>query len=113
MNFIKKALVFVLLFLLVGCSTKLTEENQEQVDADNKISLNVYQSDLIASITDNEKYLNKDLLYSIDMLEDDDEEDLAVDISNDIIDGLYSLSAIEQMGLYPQRVIDRIKYLAE
>jgi len=72
MNFIKKALVFVLLFLLVGCSTKLTEENKEQVDTDNKISLNVYQSDLIASITDNEKYLNKDLLYSIDMLEDDD-----------------------------------------
>ena len=72
MNFIKKALVFVLLFLLVGCSTKLTEENQEQVDTDNKVKLNVYQSDLIASITDNEKYLNKDLLYSIDMLEDDD-----------------------------------------
>lgn len=48
-----------------------------------------------------------------EILEDDDEEDLAIDISNDIIDGLYSLSAIEQMGLYPQRVIDRIKYLAE
>ena len=48
-----------------------------------------------------------------EILEDDDEEDLAIDISNDIIDGLYSLSAIEEMGLYPQRVIDRIKYLAE
>ena len=72
MSFIKKGLVFVLLFLLVGCSTKLTEENQEQIDTDNKVKLNVYQSDLIASITDNEKYLNKDLLYSIDMLEDSD-----------------------------------------
>ena len=88
MNFIKKGLVFVLLFLLVGCSTKLTEENQEQVDVDNKVKLNVYQSDLIASITDNEKYLNKDLLYSIDMLEDDDIVNVIISLkSTGLVDG--------------------------
>lgn len=48
-----------------------------------------------------------------DMLDDDAEEDLAVDISNDILDGLYSLSTIEEMGIYPERVIDRIRYLSE
>lgn len=48
-----------------------------------------------------------------EMLEDDDEEDLAIDISNDILDGLYSLKTIEEMGVYPPRVIDRIRYLAE
>ena len=32
MNFIKKGLVFALLFLLVGCSTNLGNENQESID---------------------------------------------------------------------------------
>lgn len=48
-----------------------------------------------------------------EVLDDEAEEDLAIDISNDILDGKYSLSAIEEMGVYPQRVIDRIRYLAE
>ena len=72
MNFIKKGLVFVLLFLLVGCSTNLGNENQESIDTDEKVHLNIKQADLIANFTDNEKYLNKNLLQSIDMLEDDD-----------------------------------------
>ena len=72
MNFIKKILVFVLLFLLVGCSSNIGSLENENISTNEKVHLNIYQSDLIASITDNEKYLNKDLLYSIDMLEDDD-----------------------------------------
>ena len=48
-----------------------------------------------------------------EVLEDDNEEDMAIRISKDISDGLYSLSTIEQMKLYPQRLIDRIKYLSE
>lgn len=72
MNFIKKGLVFALLFLLVGCSTNLGNENQESIDTNEKVHLNIKQADLIANITDNEKYLNKNLLHSIDMLEDDD-----------------------------------------
>lgn len=72
MSFIRKGLVFVLLLFLTGCSATLTDENQEPIDTNDKVSLNIQQADLIASITDNEKYLNKDLLYSVDMLEDDD-----------------------------------------
>lgn len=87
MSFIKKGLVFILLFLLVGCSTKVKDENQEPINTNEKINLNIHQSDLIASITDNEKYLNKDLLYSIDMLEDDDLVNVIISLkSNGIVD---------------------------
>ena len=87
MSFIKKGLVFVLLFLLVGCSTKVKDENQEPINTNEKINLNIHQSDLIASITDNEKYLNKDLFHSIDMLEDDDLVNVIISLkSNGIVD---------------------------
>ena len=72
MNFIRKSLVFVLLFLLAGCSTNLGGQKEENVDTTKKIHLNINQADLIASFTDNEKYLNKNLLNSIDVLDDDD-----------------------------------------
>lgn len=48
-----------------------------------------------------------------EVLDDEAEEDMAIDISNDILDGKYSFKTIEEMGVYPQRVIDRIRYLAE
>ena len=79
MNFIKKILVFVLLFLLVGCSSNIGSLD-ETVSANEKVHLNIYQSDLIASITDNEKYLNKDLLYSIDMLDDKDVVNVIIEL---------------------------------
>jgi hypothetical protein len=72
MNFIRKSLVFLLLFLLVGCSTNLGDEKEDDVNTNEKVHLNIQQADLIASFTDNEKYLNKNLLNKIDILEDDD-----------------------------------------
>lgn len=40
-----------------------------------------------------------------------EEEDLAVSIAADINDGKYSISTI--VGLYPQDIVDRIKYLID
>lgn len=40
-----------------------------------------------------------------------EEEDLAVSIAADIDDGKYSISTI--VGLYPQNIVDRIKYLMD
>ncbi len=76
-------LILVLIFSLV---TFVSCTSVEQAEIDNKlnekISLNVEQADLIASITDNEKYLNKDLLYSLEKLEDDDKINLIITIKS-------------------------------
>ena len=40
-----------------------------------------------------------------------EEEDLAASIATDIDDGKYSISTI--VGLYPQDIVDRIKYLID
>lgn len=72
-------LILVLIFSLVtfvSCSS--VEQAEITNKLNEKISLNVEQADLIASITDNEKYLNKDLLYSLDKLEDDDKINLII-----------------------------------
>ena len=72
MNFMRKCLALVLLVLLTGCASNLGEQTNSQTNENEKIKLNVHQADLIASITDNEKYLNKDLFHKLDVLEDDD-----------------------------------------
>lgn len=82
MNFIRKCLVFVLLLLVTGCSTNLGDANEESINTNEKISLNIKHADLIASITDNEKYLNKDLLYSVDMFDDDDKVNVIISLKS-------------------------------
>ena len=71
-----KLMIFVLfmLFVLTACTIEEngTTPTQSANKEDNAIHLNLAEADLIANITDNEKYLNPDLLYDIDGLEDSD-----------------------------------------
>lgn len=79
MKIIKKISLFVLFFLLVftlsGCKSN---ENSEENTEDKKISLNVQKADLIASITDNERYLNKDYLYELEELDENDKLNIII-----------------------------------
>ena len=76
-------LMLVFLLLLVSCVNSSTNVNTDNNKITNeKISLNIEQADLIASITDNEKYLNKDLLYSVDKLDNNDKINLIVTLEN-------------------------------
>ncbi len=83
MNFIKKfLLVSVLALLLTGCSNGVIPDTNELNDENNKISLNITQADLIASVTDNIKYLNKDLLYEINTLDDSDTVNVIISLKS-------------------------------
>ena len=69
---ISKKLLLVMLFLLmvtglIGCTG---DENSFDNDDSETIKLNLHSADLIADITDNEKYLNKNLLYNVKTLDD-------------------------------------------
>ena len=126
MNFIRKSLVFLLLFLLVGCSTNLGDEKEDDVNTNEKVHLNIQQADLIASFTDNEKYLNKNLLNKIDILEDDDLVNVIISLkSTGLVDrfnennkGYLTLSeyansrvaakSIEQMSLDQNQVMNAL-----
>ena len=79
------------LLTLTGCSTN---SNQSDVGttSNDKISLNVHQADLIADITDNEKYLNKDLLYSVDTLDDSDSINIIITMDTTGLADKYSKS---------------------
>ncbi len=80
----RKFLVIVLFVMaLVSCASSSSLEDAAVTDLLNeKISLNVEQADLIASITDNEKYLNKDLLQKLDVLGDDDSINLIITLDS-------------------------------
>ena len=80
MNFTKKILLlFLFVFLLTGCNNgKEVISTDEENNKNDKISLNVQQANLISSITDNIKYLNQDLLFKIDQLDDSDNVNIII-----------------------------------
>ena len=89
MNFMKKfLLISMLLLLLTGCSNGSSVIiDEDKAEENNRISLNVTQADLIANITDNIKYLNKDLLHKLDTLDDADTVNVIVSLkSNGLVD---------------------------
>lgn len=88
MKKMKKLLLVSLLVLLTGCSigTKKVETEKES----EKISLNLTQADLIASITDNEKYLNEKNLYNLKTLDDSDNISVIITIKNEGLIDYYS-----------------------
>ena len=90
MNFMRKCLALVLLVLLTGCASNLGEQTNSQTDENEKIKLNVHQADLIASITDNEKYLNKDLFQKLDVLEDDDNINVIISLKSKGLSDYYN-----------------------
>ncbi len=68
-------LSLILLFGVASCTAK--EKNNTSSDEE-KISLNIQHADLIASMTDNEKYLNKDYLYDLEGLDDSDKVNVII-----------------------------------
>ena len=83
MKNVKKLLfVALVLLLLPGCSVLSNSETDNESTESEKISLNITHADLIADITDNEKYLNKDLLYKVDTLDDDDKISIIVTLDS-------------------------------
>ncbi len=70
MKNVRKVLLLLLLLLLVGCG--IGTEKGEEIPENEKISLNLSQADLIADITDNERYLNEKYLYNVNTLNDSD-----------------------------------------
>ena len=90
MNFMRKCLALVLLVLLTGCASNLGEQTNSQTDENEKIKLNVHQANLIASITDNEKYLNKDLFHKLDVLEDDDNINVIISLKSKGLSDYYN-----------------------
>ena len=79
----KIIIILVFILTLISCANCSSKEDAKISNKINeKISLNVQQADLIASITNNEKYLNKDLLYSIDKLDDDDNINLIITLES-------------------------------
>ena len=89
---VMRKLLLVVLFtvLLTGCGVCSSEGAHFNSAIKEPINLNVLQADLIASITDNEKYLNKDLLHSVEGLADDDKINVIVTIDEQSIVGNYN-----------------------
>ncbi len=89
---VMRKLLLMLLFvvLLTGCGVCSTDGAHLNSAIKEPINLNVLQADLIASITDNEKYLNKDLLYSVEGLCDDDKINIIVTIDEQSIVDSYN-----------------------
>ncbi len=75
-------LLCAILVFLTGCSVS---DEQKDVEQNNQhiTHLNLQQADLISQVTDNVKYLNPDLLYDIEGLDDDDEISIIVTMSNE------------------------------
>ena len=86
----KLLLVLLLTVLLTGCGVCSSDGAHLNSAIKEPINLNVLQADLIASITDNEKYLNKDLLYSVEGLADDDKINVIVTIDEQSIVGNFN-----------------------
>ena len=69
----KKILILLILLLLgVGCNFDDAIDKISDTVEGERIKLNIEQSDLIASFTNNEKYLNKDLFKELNILDDED-----------------------------------------
>lgn len=82
MNITKKILLFlltaVLCLLATSCGSNNNRDREEEQDGSEKISLNINHADIIADITDNEKYLNKDYLSELKELNDNDKINIIV-----------------------------------
>ena len=92
MKIFKKLLLIVLFLLIVSGGIACTgDENSFDTNDDETIRLNLQSLDLIADITDNEKYLNKDLFGELKGLDDNDNINIIVTLDkNGLIDS-YSL----------------------
>ncbi|MGM9969602.1 MAG: leucine-rich repeat protein [Anaeroplasma sp.] len=75
------------LAFLVGCSAANSDSTVST--ADNIQHLNLTQANLISNITDNEKYLNPDILFSIDKLEDTDKVNVIITLNDKSIADSY------------------------
>ena len=85
MNFIRKFFVLILFILLTSCASEVGNQDEIVKEEQEKINLNVHHADLIASFTDNEKYLNKDLFQKLDVLEDSDKINIIISLKSDSI----------------------------
>ena len=82
---LKRALLLVSLglFGLTSCTVSNGDANPITGNSsEEKISLNIQHADLIADITDNEKYLNKSYLYDLVTLNDDDKINIIITLDN-------------------------------
>ena len=76
---------------LTGCSVKDSSGEVDISQSKNeKINLNIHHADLIADITDNEKYLNKKYLYDLVSLDDSDKINVIVTLDNEGLADLYN-----------------------
>jgi hypothetical protein len=69
---VKRLFMLSVLTLLVLTGCCLNEKDESVITESEKQHLNITQADLIASITDNEKYLNPDLIYDLETLDESD-----------------------------------------
>lgn len=93
MNLKRTLLLFGIgIFALTGCSVEESNGgiNTNHSSSDEKISLNIHQADLIADITDNERYLNKDYLYDLVSLDDSDNVNIIVTLDDESLADLYN-----------------------
>lgn len=111
----KKLLIILLLVFLTGCTA--SSQNSESEKENNKVSLNLSQANLIASITDNEKYLNDEYLYKLNTLDDSDKISVIITLkSNGLVDyynnnhrGYSSLSSYSESKYATNKVDTMIK----
>lgn len=79
MKISRKLLSIVLVvFALIGLISCTTKEEEGSKQESEKINLNIKNADIIASFTDNEKYLNKKYLFTINDLDDSDKVNIIV-----------------------------------
>ena len=79
----KKILILLILLLLgVGCNFDDAIDKISDTVEGERIKLNVEQSDLIASFTNNEKYLNKDLFKELNILDDEDSVNIIITLND-------------------------------
>lgn len=76
------SLFAVSLCLLTSCGVAKNDGSGSSLKADSQ-RLNISQADLIAQITDNEKYLNPNLLYDVKGLDDSDKIGVIVTLDSD------------------------------
>ena len=93
---------FVLLLTLVGCSVSKEKKEEESTKPIQAQHLNLTQADLIAKVTDNAKYLNPDLLYEVNGLEDTDEVGVIVTLDSKGIADAYFKNSLgyDSVGSY-------------
>ena len=83
MKILKKLLsIFLVALAIIGCVSCTTKDIENNKNESERINLNIQNADLIASFTDNEKYLNKDYLFTLEDLNDSDKVNIIVTLDN-------------------------------